>query len=78
MENIVVNLLAADLIKFVVVALAIVIIILCFVIVILSCYIVKLHKEMISKENEFENKLRAVKKEAYKKPEEDDDLEFIE
>lgn len=78
MENIVVNLLAADLIKFIVVALAAVIIILCFVIVILSCYIVKLHKEMRCKETEFENKLRIAKKGAYEEQKEDDDLEFIE
>ena len=78
MENIVVTLLAADLIKFIIIAFAIVILLLCFVIVILSAYTVKINKEMIRKEKEFERKLQRVKDEAKIERKDDDDLEYLE
>lgn len=78
MENIVVTLLAADLIKFIIIAFAIVILLLCFVIVILSAYTVKLNKEMIRKEKEFEQKLQKLKDEAKIERKDDDDLEYLE
>ena len=78
MENIVVTLLAVDLIKFIIIAFAIVILLLCFVIVILSAYTVKLNKEMIRKEKEFERKLQRIKDEAKIERKDDDDLEYLE
>ena len=78
MENIVVTLLAADLIKFIIISFAIVILLLCFVIVILSAYTVKLNNEMIRKEKEFERKLQRVKDEAKIERKDDDDLEYLE
>lgn len=78
MENIVVTLLTADLIKFIIIAFAIVILLLCLVIVILSAYTVKLNNEMIRKEKEFERKLQRVKDEAKIERKDDDDLEYLE